>query len=187
MDMPRMTVRAGFARLRRPPRWWLVGSLAAAALVIAAFVFWPKPTRPAEPPRARAYLQYTACLLTGERGVSDPVAGPVWAGLQDASLATHAKVQYLAIVGPQTVDNGLTFLNNLAQTNCDLIFAAGDTPLATVEKGAAKFPHTRFLPVGLVQPGTNITPIAGHTPEEVRAAVSTALTTAVAARPSSTS
>jgi hypothetical protein len=146
--------------------------------------FWPNAAPPPEIPRVRAYLQYTACLLTGERGLNDPSAAPVWAGLQDASLATHVKVQYLAIVGPQTVDNGLTFLNNLGQTGCNLVFAAGDTPIATVDKGAAAFPHTTFLPVGPAKPRANVTPLDGHTPEEIRAAVSAALTNAVNAQPS---
>jgi hypothetical protein len=148
---------------------------------VATWLFWPVGPPPPDPPRARAYLQYTACLLTGERGVNDPAAAPVWAGLQDASLATHAKVQYLAIVGPQTVDNGLTFLNNLAQTGCDLVFAAGDT---TVDKGAATFPHTRFLPIGPAKPGANVSPIGDQGADKIRSAVSDALTAAVKAQPS---
>lgn len=147
------------------------------------------PGQQEEPPRARQYLEFTACLLTGERGTAEPAAAPVWAGLQEASLSTRAKVQYLAVTGPQTVENAVPFLNSLAQTGCNLIFAAGDVPVAAVEQAAATFPSARFFPVGSavgvpVDPGAargNVTPVVGTTPAEVSAAVAATLTQAVAA------
>ena len=48
------------------------------------------------PPRARQYLAFNACLLTGSRGLAGPQAAQAWAGMQDASLATRAKVEYLS-------------------------------------------------------------------------------------------
>ena len=87
-------------------RWWLAGGAAFVLVVALTWALWPA-SEPDPPPRAREYLDYTACLLTGDRGIADPQAAPVWAGLQDASLATRAKVQYLAVTGPQTAENGV--------------------------------------------------------------------------------
>jgi len=169
---------SGVRALARNPWFWTVFGAVVVAVAGLAWVFWP--AAPPEPaPRARQYLEYTACLLTGERGLTDTAAGPVWAGLQDASLATHAKVQYLAITGPQTVDNGVPFLNTLAQTGCNLIFAAGDVAVATVDKGATNFPDRRFYPVGGGSAHANVFPITTTGPDGVRAAVSTTLTDAV--------
>jgi hypothetical protein len=141
---------------QEPVVWWkrftvaqrrLAGS--GAALVVAivlTVVFWPSPT-PA-PPREREYLEFTACLLTPERGVTDPAAAPVWAAMQDASLKTRAKVQYLQITGAQTPENAVTFLNSLAQGGCNLIFAAGELPVQALGAGAKTFPAKRFVAVG---------------------------------------
>src|ERR1700761_9200785 len=83
-------------------RWWWAG--VAAVVVVAGLVPWLVwPSTPA--PRARVYKAFTACLLTDSRGIAGPQAAPVWAGMQKASLATHVKVEYLAVVGPDTVDN----------------------------------------------------------------------------------
>ncbi len=155
----------------------------AVALVVLGTVVWavvlaarsPAPT----PPRARQYLEFTACLLTDERGIIGPEAKPVWAGMQDASLATHAKVQYLAVSGPQTVDNAVPYLNSLAQGRCNLVLAAGAVPVGAVGKAAAQFPGTRFVVVG---PGTaagNVVVVTATTPEKVRPAVSRIVTDAV--------
>ena len=133
---------------RYPPvQRWLAGG--AAALVVGiglAIALWPEPAPP--PSREREYLQFTACLLTPADGVRDKASEPVWKAMQDASLQTKAKVQYLEITGPQTVDNAVTFLNSQAQGGCDLIFAAGDLPVQAVAKGAAKFPAKKFVTVG---------------------------------------
>ena len=173
--MPRTS---GVRTVVRNPWFWAVSGAVVVAVAGLTWVFWPAAAPPAEP-RARQYLEYTACLLTGERGLTDASAGPVWAGLQDASLATHAKVQYLAITGPQTVDNGVPFLNTLAQTGCNLIFAAGDVAVATVDKGATNFPDRRFYPVGGGSAHANVFPITTTGADGVRGAVSTTLTAAV--------
>ena len=179
--------RASGPPARRPRRQWFYAGTAAVVLVGAglAWLLWPSPKVP-PPPRARSYLDYTACLLTGEAGIADTVAAPAWAGLQDASLTTHAKIQYLAIAGPQTVDNGVTFLNSLAQSGCNLIFAAGDIATATVDRGAAQFPNTPFYPIGGGATHANTFPISAGSPESVRTTVVRTLTAAVGASVSST-
>jgi len=168
-------------RIRRDRRaWWLGGGAITAAVAVLVWALWPAPA--AEPPRARQYIEFTACLLTGERGIADPAAVPVWAGLQDASLATRAKIQYLAITGPQTVENATPFLASLAQAGCNLVFAVGDIPVAAVERGRTDFPAARFFPVGGGRAHTNVSPVSGRSADEIRAAVRDALQQAVAAK-----
>lgn len=158
----------------RRHRWWLAGLLATGIATAVTWTLWPDPQQP--PPRARQYLEFTACLLTGEKGLAEPTAIPVWAGMQDASLATRAKVQYLAITGPQTVDNGETFVATLAQTHCNLIFAAGDTPVASVNSAATKFPTTTFLVISATNTHANVSTVEGRTAEEIQASVNRLIT-----------
>jgi basic membrane lipoprotein Med (substrate-binding protein (PBP1-ABC) superfamily) len=120
-----------------------VGLLVAAAVL--TWILWPSP-RP-EQPRARQYLEFTACLLTDDQGIVGTTGKPVWAAMQDASLATLAKVQYLAVAGPQTESNAVPFANGLAQRHCDLVFAAGAAPVAAVRVAAQSFPSQRFFVV----------------------------------------
>lgn len=166
--------RASWAHPRR--RWAVVG---AGVIVVALLVWawWPEP-RPAAPPRARPYLAFTGCLLTDAHGVGGPAAAPVWAGLQDASLATHAKVQFLEVTGEQTADNAATFAASLAQSHCDLVFAAGPAPSAGIRQSAGAFPRVRFYLVGEPHPGSNISSVDGATPEATRADVARLLTAA---------
>jgi hypothetical protein len=145
---------------------------------LLTWVFWPDKSAP-ESPRARPYLEYTACLLTGEQGITDPEAAPVWAGLQDASTATQAKIQYLAVVGPQTIENAQTFLNGLTQANCSAIFGAGELATATIDTVASDHPEAQFLAVSADASHSNVTAIAPGTPEQIRRAVRDALTQAV--------
>jgi basic membrane lipoprotein Med (substrate-binding protein (PBP1-ABC) superfamily) len=156
---------------------------AAVALIVLGSVVWMVvlATRsPAPPlPRARQYLEFTACLLTDERGITGPEAKPVWAGMQDASLATRAKVQYLAVAGTQTVDNAVPYLNTLAQRRCDLVLAAGAVPTGAVGKAAAQFPRTRFVVVGPGTTAANVVVVTTTAPETVRPAVSKIVTDAV--------
>jgi hypothetical protein len=157
--------------IRAHPWWFTAGGI----LVVVALVWllWPATQPP--PPRARQYLSYTACLLTGERGTTDASAAPVWAGMQDASLTTHIKIQYLAISGPQTVDNAVVFVNTLAQRNCDVVIAAGAVPATAVTKAAATFPKTAFYTVGATTNAPHVTRIDTTDPAAVRAAISQAL------------
>jgi hypothetical protein len=156
---------------------------AAVALVVLGGAVWvvvlaTRSSTP-PPPRARQYLDFTACLLTDERGITGPEAKPVWAGMQDASLATKAKVQYLAVAGPQTIDNAVPYANSLAQGRCDLVFAAGAVPAGAVGKAAPRFPGTRFIVVGDGPTAANVVAVSTATPESIRPAVSRIVTDAV--------
>ena len=105
--------------------WFLVGGagVAIAGLTIGLTLDFTGGA-PASAPaaRARSYTDLQACLLTGERGLADPAAAALWAGMEQASLATHAKVSYLAVAGPQTSGNALPFLGSLLA----MLFTLGD-------------------------------------------------------------
>lgn len=176
----RLAPRLRDARTRLAPTLhslWLrprrrLATAGVLVLLVAGLVWalWPAP-QPPEPPRARQYLAYTACLLTDDHGTQGPAAAPVWAGMQDASLATRAKVQFLVVTGPQTAENAAPFVASLAQSHCDLVFAAGRAPSAGVRRSAPTFPRVRFFLVGDPNPGGNISSVDGRTPELVRASV----------------
>ncbi|HEX6500821.1 MAG TPA: hypothetical protein VF054_17590 [Micromonosporaceae bacterium] len=98
-------------------------------------------------------------------------AAAVWAGMQDASLATHAKVQYLSVAGPQTADNAAPFLAGLAQGHCDLVFVAGEAPVAAVRSTAPTFPRVTFYVLGQTEPRSNVSIVDASSPETIRTAV----------------
>ncbi|GAA2332436.1 hypothetical protein [Dactylosporangium salmoneum] len=144
---------------------WLAGVAVVLVVgIVLALVLWPD-AKP-EPPRERQYLEFTACLLTAKDGVRDPAAAPAWAAMQDASLQTRAKVQYLEVTGDQTVDNAVPFLNSLAQGKCALILAAGEVPVGAVAKGAGAFPAKQFVTVGAGASGPNVQAVDASTPHD---------------------
>jgi hypothetical protein len=158
-------------------RWGLVVA-AAAAVVAGLLTWWLWPAKQAPPPLARVYLEYTACLLTDDKGVTGPEAEPFWAGMQDASLATRIRVQYLSVAGPQTTENAATFLASLAQGGCNLIFAAGATPAAAVAERATTFPDIRFFVASPSGGAPNVSAVEGATGAEHRASVNRIITAA---------
>lgn len=121
--------------------WLWLTAAACAATVLVGWALWP---RPAAVPQARQYLDSSACLLTDTRGVVPGSAGaPVWASLEQASLATHVMVSYLSAVGPANVP---VLLNTLVQRRCGVIITSGAAP-AQVAKVARANPGQRFLAV----------------------------------------
>jgi basic membrane lipoprotein Med (substrate-binding protein (PBP1-ABC) superfamily) len=141
----------------RGRRGWYAGvAVLVAAVVGIAVALWA----PRDPePRARQYLDFTACLLTDGGGIAGPEAASVWAGMQNASLATRAKVRYLAVAGEQSTENAMAFLASLAQSQCSLVFAVGDLPRSAVDAGAARFPHVHFAVVGPAHTAPNVSTI----------------------------
>src|SRR5947207_14130382 len=113
-------------------RWWVWAGVAVVVLaVVVGWLVWPDSKEP--PPRARPYLNYTACLLTDAQGLAGPTASRAWAGLQDASLATHARVQYLPVAGEPTVGNAMPYLASLLQRQCAVVVAVGPAQVAAGE------------------------------------------------------
>ncbi|MGW2803187.1 BMP family ABC transporter substrate-binding protein [Streptomyces sp. NPDC001269] len=132
-------------------------------------------------PRARQYTSFAACLLTDAKGVAGPQAAPVWAGMKDASLATHAKASYLAVAGPATEANAQAYANTLIQQRCDLVLAVGEAPVSAVRQLAPRSPKSQFVAVGAGFTAHNvrfIPAVAG-----TRTAVAKAMESAVDASP----
>lgn len=162
--------------------WRLLGGGIAVAGVVAGVVVAltgtgaSSQTRPLPPTRARAYDARQACLLTGARGLADPAAAPVWAGMQDASAATHAKVSYLAVPEEQTPANAAPYLATLAARDCTVVVAVGAAPAGAVSATAPRFPRIQFVVAGGAPgaAGPNVTEVTGG-----RAGVASAVTTAL--------
>lgn len=130
-------------------RWtWLGAVLALAACGIALGVWATSGGGSGPAPRARAYTSFQECLLTDARGISAAPAAQVWAGMEDASLRTHAKVSYLAVTSPATSANALTFLGSLLVRRCDVVVATGSPEQAAVRAEASKYPAVRFVLAG---------------------------------------
>lgn len=131
---------------QRQLRWWLAGlGFVSAVLVVGAWLLWPDAEQSPDAPRAREYREYTACLLTDEHGIAADPARVMWAGMQSASVQTRVKVQYLAIVGDQSPDNGVPFLRSLAQGHCGLIFGAGALASTAIHRVAGSYPQVSFF------------------------------------------
>ena len=139
-------------------RWWLWSAAVLVVLTVLVWLLWP--SRP-QPPRARQYLDLSACLLTDDRGVAGPVAASVWAGMQDASTVTHVRVQYLAVAGEATVGNALPYLASLLQRRCAVVAVVGAAEAAAVEARAVNYPVVRFVVVDGSGMGGNVTTLTG--------------------------
>ena len=159
--------------------WWAaLGAVAAVAAVV--WLAWPSPGLPADPAAAtRQYLNLTACLLTGARGVAANPAAAAWSGLRDSSLATRARVSYLPVFGPATRAAALPYLASLLQRHCAVVVAVGAAPDAAVAADAARFPDVRFFAVSAAAQAAHVTRISAPSARQVRAAVSAAVTGAV--------
>jgi basic membrane lipoprotein Med (substrate-binding protein (PBP1-ABC) superfamily) len=131
-------------------------------------------------PRARQYLAFTACLLTDARGLGGPVAAPAWAGMQAASLATHAKVEYLPVMSGPTAADAAPVLASLVARQCKVVVAAGQAQAAAVAASARRYPAVRFAVVGGRAAGPNVTEVTG-TAAVVRSSVAGLVSNAVAA------
>lgn len=101
-------------------------------------------------PQARQYLDVSACLLTGPRGVTPgSPAAPVWASMEAASLRSHVMVSYLPDIAPQKPQ---VLLDSLVQRRCGVIITTGAPPGLVVAAARAN-PGQRFVVVADA-PGT---------------------------------
>ncbi len=160
-------------------RFWWAAIGAAAAVAAAVWLTWPSPGLPGNAAPTRQYLNVDACLLTGARGVTGDPAAAVWSGMQDASLATRARVSYLPALGPESTAGALPYLASLLQRHCAVVVAVGAPQSAAVATDAARFPQVRFITVGTGPAASHVTRIAAPSARYVRAAVRAAITAAV--------
>lgn len=68
--------------------------------------------------------------------------------MQDASVSSLVKVQYLAVSGPQTTENARTYVASLASSQCGVVIAVGPTQIDAVLAAAPDFAEVRFVTVG---------------------------------------
>ncbi len=141
---------------------------------------WSSGGRALPPVRARVYENVDACLLTSAAGLADPAAAQEWAGLEDASRATSARVSYLAVTGPATEANAAPFVGSLLVRDCRVIVAAGGPERAAVLADAARFPGTRFVVTGAAAGPSNVSALP-FTPSGLRAAIAVAVEAGVRA------
>ncbi|MEV7228786.1 MULTISPECIES: hypothetical protein [Polymorphospora] len=143
-------------------------ALVVAVGALLTWVLWPEPE---SEPRAREYRDVTACLLTGASGVQSPEAAPIWSGMQDASVETLVKVQFLEVDGPQTAENAGTFLASLAQSRCDTVITVGDAPVAALQSIAPRFPNVRFVGIGGGASLDNVSVVEAGAPDDLRSVI----------------
>jgi hypothetical protein len=136
---------------------------------------WSPGGRALPPARARVYENVDACLLTGARGLADPAAAQVWAGMEDASRATSARVSYLAVTGPATEAAAEPFAGSLLVRGCKVVVASGTPERAAALAEASRFGSVRFVVAGAAAGGPpNVTALA-FTTSGLRTAVASAV------------
>jgi hypothetical protein len=167
--------------MRFPGRWVLLGLatvLAGVGIGLAVSggpLPWSPGGRALPPARARVYESVDACLLTGAQGLADPDASQVWAGMEDASRATSARVSYLAVTGPATQAEAAPFAGTLLVRGCKVVVASGAAERAAVLADAAQFGSVRFVVEGAAAGSpANVTALVFST-SGVRAGVASAV------------
>lgn len=130
-------------------RWLAAGAAGLLAITLLAIGVTLLATGNSQPvPRARQYTASRACLLTDSHGITAAPAATVWAGMEDASLDTHAKVTYLAANGPATAAHAVPYANSLIEQKCDVILAVGGPQAGAIAQVASRTPATTFVVVG---------------------------------------
>ncbi|GAA1763864.1 hypothetical protein GCM10009681_38670 [Luedemannella helvata] len=159
-------------------RWVALGALGVILAGVLTWALWPDPE-----PRQREYLDATACLLTDERGIAGEQARPVWAAMQDASVSSLVKVQFLEVMGPQTADNARTFVASLAGGKCGVVIAVGKPQIDAVTAAAKTYPNVRFVTVGGSATAANVTAVDDADAGALRAEITKQVTALVPAVP----
>jgi hypothetical protein len=172
----RPTPRGGSRRgadgpLRAPaagPRdWWRARSgrarlllLGGPALVLVAVaVVLVVALTSGTAPRARQYLTFTACLLTDSHGLTGRPAAQAWSGMQQASLATRAKVEYAPVMSGSTPAAATPVLAGLLQGHCNVVIAAGPAQVAALVSEKVRPPGVRLVALGSVPARSGITTV----------------------------
>lgn len=161
---------------------WHWAPVACVAVLVVGILTGVLATGPVAGPgvRARSYLARTACLLTDSRGLAGPQAAAAWAGLQDASAATGAQVQYLAVPSGTTAAGARPYLASLVLRKCAVVVATGPAQVAAVAADAVRFGSVRFAVAGGRAPGANVAVLPASA-GAMRSAVTSLVTSAVSA------
>lgn len=123
--------------------------VALAAIVTGFLLYDHGSSRPPIPAtRARHYTETDACLLTDRNGINTKAAAAVWQGMQDASLATHARVSYSSVTGEQSTANARPFLNAMLQGSCEVVLAVGDPEVKAAREATGRYSKLGFVLVG---------------------------------------
>ncbi len=165
-------------------RWvWAAGAGALAVVVgLSVWLAWPSGKTVSYPPtRARQYIAFTACLLTGPAGLSDAQATAVWSGMEAASSATRAQVTYLSASPGQaeTVGSVTPFANTLLQQHCGMILAVGPVEVKAVQAVAEANTGEHFVLVGGGSVAGNVTVVPSVGVSSVSSRVATVVQAAV--------
>lgn len=130
-------------------RWLAAGTAGLLAIALAAAVaLLVRGNSPQAPTRASQYTASTACLLTDSHGINAAPASTVWAGMEDASMATRAKATYLTVNGPDTAANAIPYANSLIEERCNVVLAVGTPQTGALIQIATHNPKTSFVIVG---------------------------------------
>ena len=167
------------AAIRSSTRSQRIAAAAGSLLLLlgTTWLLWPDDAPP-PPPRERQYKATTACLLTDDQGLNGDTAKAVWAGMQEASVETLVKVQHLAITGPQTPANGVTYYNTLGVQKCSIIIAADPIPVAAMIDGLPSFPNIRHFAVNGDTKGNAVTVVDATSPQTIKAGARAAVSSA---------
>ena len=160
-----------------------VVAVAAAGLLVAAWVLWLRPATVAAP-QTPQYLNTSACLLTGADGVTPGTPGArAWRAIESASLASHVMVSYLPAAGPADAP---AMLNTLVERRCGVIVVTGASRAQVASAAKANPGHQFILVAGsavagpvAVPPNAVVVPPAdasGRIDQEVTALAGTART-----------
>jgi basic membrane lipoprotein Med (substrate-binding protein (PBP1-ABC) superfamily) len=125
-------------------------AVALAVIVTGVVLSRHDTSRPPIPDtRARHYTETDACLLTDRHGVNaGTAAAAVWQGMQDASLKTHARVNYVSVTGEQSTANARPFLNSLVQGSCEVVLAVGGPEVQAAQEMTGRYAKVGFVLVG---------------------------------------
>ena len=131
-----------------PRGWWRARSgrerlllAGGPGLVLVAMVVLVVALPSGTAPRARQYLAFTACLLTDSHGLTGRPTAQAWSGMQQASLATRAKVEYLPVMSGSTPAAAAPYLASLLQRHCNVVIAAGPAQVAALVSERARAPE----------------------------------------------
>jgi basic membrane lipoprotein Med (substrate-binding protein (PBP1-ABC) superfamily) len=130
---------------------------------------------PASQTKARVYESVDACLLTGPQGLADPAAAQSWAGMEQASKATTARVSYLAATGPGTEAAAEPFAGSLLVSGCKVVVAAGVPERAALLAEASRFAGVRFVVAGPAAGSPSNVTVLAFAPAGLQAAVASAV------------